>query len=165
MTQMNLLAAAASSVGGAAISTSGSLARKVAVVHMLKVQSEKAFLDLLDVHRASAILVVLPNDFSEVSADILGIWRSLEQALLAREVVGPVYFAFEDQDLLDLLHDLEGPGGVTEGGPVGKDLYQLSVASPEPTPKASISITNLQGWLAGEAPVAQAAGSSSAKAG
>ncbi|KAK9050696.1 hypothetical protein SSX86_030334 [Deinandra increscens subsp. villosa] len=73
----------------------------------------------------------------------------LEQKLIHSTIQYPVYFAFEDEDLAEVLADIQRndaagqPATATTGG------YKLIVTSASPKKLAAPTITNIQGWLPG----------------
>ncbi|XP_024390763.1 uncharacterized protein [Physcomitrium patens] len=73
----------------------------------------------------------------------------LEQWLVHNTFQYPVYFAYEDENLLKLLHEVAAsdaagrPASATNGG------YKLVVSAPEAKKLTTPTITNIQGWLPG----------------
>ncbi|GAA0154973.1 hypothetical protein LIER_12806 [Lithospermum erythrorhizon] len=73
----------------------------------------------------------------------------VERLLIHANIPYPVYFAFEDEDINEVLADIKKndvsgqPATATTGG------YKLVVSAREPKKVASPTIANIQGWLPG----------------
>ncbi|KAL7198378.1 hypothetical protein ACSBR2_020804 [Camellia fascicularis] len=86
------------------------------------------------------------QNFGKEMKDIL---VELERLLIHANIPYPVYFAFEDDNIIAVLADVKKndvtgqPATATTGG------YKLVVSAPEPRKLASPTITNIQGWLPG----------------
>ncbi|KAK1323776.1 hypothetical protein QJS10_CPA02g01029 [Acorus calamus] len=73
----------------------------------------------------------------------------MEQLLVHANIPYPVYFAFENEKINEVLTEVQNndatgqPATATTGG------YKLVVSTPEPKKIVSPAITNIQGWLPG----------------
>ncbi|KAK1275019.1 hypothetical protein QJS04_geneDACA011719 [Acorus gramineus] len=73
----------------------------------------------------------------------------MEQLLVHANIPYPVYFAFENEKINEVLTEVQSndatgqPATATTGG------YKLVVSTPEPKKIVSPAITNIQGWLPG----------------
>ncbi|XP_076881030.1 uncharacterized protein LOC143529026 [Bidens hawaiensis] len=107
------------------------------------------------------LLLLLPQFFRSDNSQTVGghvdnhkekmkeLLADLEQKLIHSTIQYPVYFAFENENLDEVLADMKRndaagqPATATTGG------YKLIVTSPAPKKLASPTITNIQGWLPG----------------
>ncbi|XP_051134370.1 uncharacterized protein LOC127253698 [Andrographis paniculata] len=89
------------------------------------------------------------NEVDSANGVTKSMLTELEQLLIHANIPYPVYFGFEDPNVISVLADVKKndvtgqPATATTGG------YKLVVATPEPKKIASPTITNIQGWLPG----------------
>lgn len=114
--------------------------------------------DLLLQRGAEALLVLLPQNTSVISPDVLAKWRGYEKEILKKEFKGAIYFAFEDEAVTSLYQEIAASSTRPEFTHVieflesllgSQDQYHLIVSGPEPTPIKNIKVTNLEGWVSG----------------
>ncbi|KAL6058179.1 Nicalin, variant 2 [Balamuthia mandrillaris] len=108
------------------------------------------------------LLVLLPSSSSPLSSELVQRWTAVERELIARQFKCPVYFAYADEELLQLYHALSHTTAETKLGEEAEqelsagegffsfeDSYRLIVSTNEPAPLKTVTLTNIQGWLAG----------------
>ncbi|KAL6070259.1 Nicalin [Balamuthia mandrillaris] len=108
------------------------------------------------------LLVLLPSSSSPLSSELVQRWTAVERELIARQFKCPVYFAYADEELLQLYHALSHTSAETKLGEEAEqelsagegffsfeDSYRLIVSTNEPAPLKTVTLTNIQGWLAG----------------
>lgn len=134
----------------------GDLHRKVIVEHINNLTAER-IKSLLGVRSAAGLIIVIDHDIpnssgaSAISAEALARYQELERFLTSREWDAPIYFAFSDAQVAEMLRVLQGSGASNSAdGVLGglSDLrYHISIPAPEPALLTSVSATNFQGWL------------------
>jgi len=137
----------------------GDLARKVVVVTLGDVVGEEgesvanAVADAIKIRQAAGLLLVLPTDLHQYAAAELAAWQELEQALISiPDLHVPVYFVFENDGIAAMSADLKEMGPQVQSAFSQEDRYQLTVKGSEPQPISSLEVSNIMGWLGGEAP-------------
>ncbi|PKI73394.1 nicalin-1 [Punica granatum] len=73
----------------------------------------------------------------------------LEQSLIHANILYPVYFAFEDENVNAVLADIKKNDAAGQQATATTGGYKFVVSAPEPKKVASPVITNIQGWLPG----------------
>uniref|UniRef100_A0A453S4U7 Nicalin n=1 Tax=Aegilops tauschii subsp. strangulata TaxID=200361 RepID=A0A453S4U7_AEGTS len=103
------------------------------------------------------LLILLPRNISaknvEGNNDDKGepknVLAELEKLLMHEEVPFPVYFAFHDDNLDNLLADIRKIASSGQPASASTGGYKLVVPSAEPKKVSSPTISNIQGWLPG----------------
>uniref|UniRef100_A0ACD5ZRP7 Uncharacterized protein n=1 Tax=Avena sativa TaxID=4498 RepID=A0ACD5ZRP7_AVESA len=103
------------------------------------------------------LLILLPTNLAsknaEGSNDDKGqpksVLAELEKLLLHQEVPFPVYFAFHDDNMDNLLEDIRKIASSGQPASASTGGYKLIVPSAEPKKVSSPTISNIQGWLPG----------------
>jgi len=102
---------------------------------------------------SSALIIVLP---ANIDPTLLPQWRQAEHLLLTNELIIPVYFTFESDDLQEIMNRIEvlsGEEQVTLQEKLFNTIlgnnFQITVTTAEPSALKKFSTTNLQGWLSG----------------
>lgn len=133
------------------------ISRRCVIVKWAELTSE-TLLDLVN-KGAGAVLVLLPRELSTIEDDELQMWRELESHLLSTEIQIPVYFAFEDDQTLEVFNHTrlwaEGERDSSAAASLGRMLsgysYQLiTEAVVEPQVMAGLRITSIMGKLSGQ---------------
>ncbi|KAK9754749.1 Peptidase family M28 [Popillia japonica] len=109
--------------------------------------------------RAGALLVILPENFSELSSDDKQQLLVLEDAMLAtQEIMIPVYFSLWTPELSSIVTEVTETVGddksksATEAmiNSIAANGYQIVVNPRSPNPKTDIKLSTLQGVLVGQ---------------
>ncbi|KAL6342118.1 hypothetical protein AAG906_038598 [Vitis piasezkii] len=108
------------------------------------------------------LLFLLPRMISSENGDDMGrgdqtfeeklmrnMLGELEQLLIHASIPYPVYFAFEDDNIDDVLTDIKRNDATSQPATATTGGYKLVVSAPEPKKIVSPTITNIQGWLPG----------------
>jgi hypothetical protein len=144
---VNHIAASGREVLAAQPGSAGDLSRSIVLLRWSEATPE-AVASLVDAHKASALLLVLPRQLPEApSAEERERWAKMERFLLSRKFDLPVYFAFDDDRVRSVLDTLESRGFSPEGG----DRFQLLTNVSEPSAIPAASSFNLWGYLNGVA--------------
>ena len=128
---------------GAVMSSDGDLKRRMVVVGF-----EEASVELIDQllggRAAGGLLIVLPDPeaLAALSPDSVARFQAVEQSLMHRLVPVPVYFAFDGPETQKLVSTLRSGGA----GASQLVAHGTSAAAK----KASVQVSNLHGWLAGQ---------------
>jgi hypothetical protein len=80
----------------------GSLGRKCVVVRWADLQMD-VLRDLVD-RGAGSLLLLLPQNFSDVHGELAQQWRELEKSILSQKIPIPVYLSLEEETL-GVIHD------------------------------------------------------------
>jgi len=106
---------------------------------------------------SSALIIVLPDQLDQ---ETIPQWREAEQYLLTNELLIPVYFIFENEELHEVLSTIETSSGYEAVSVPEKifntllgDNYQLTVSTKEQSALKQVTGTNIQGWLGGNGDV------------
>lgn len=121
--------------------SSADLAHRVLVVHMHELTTETVQNICSGSFAVGGLLIVLPINTTQVSADKLSEWRSFEQMFLKAAVAVPVYFTFKTPSTDEMYSDIMKEGG---------DGIQLVVSEAEAAPLGKVQGVNLQSWLTGQ---------------
>ncbi|XWS73869.1 hypothetical protein CRYUN_Cryun02cG0166200 [Craigia yunnanensis] len=73
----------------------------------------------------------------------------LEQLLIHANIPYPVYFAFENDEIDNVLAGIKQNDAIGQPATATTGGYKLVIPTPEPKKVASPTITNIQGWLSG----------------
>lgn len=107
------------------------------------------------------LLLVLPSKFGnhdivegkgdaeDADADTITKVADFEHWLVHNSIPYPVYFAFENENLISLLRDVEESDTAGRHATAITGGYKLVVPVPEPKKLSTTTLTNIQGWLAG----------------
>lgn len=93
---------------------------------------------------AGGILILIPDDYAQITAAQIDNCRQIEHDLLQHELAIPIYFAVENSDL-EGIYDTLNP----ETRPP-KESYQFVVDSDEPQEVSPVIVSNVVGWLEGD---------------
>lgn len=120
------------------------LNRYVALVTMDDITVEHLE-ELVDELRLGGLLLVIPRDFSAVSAERMAEWLAVEQWLLSREIKIPIYFARDSPEVAEL----HGSLVAARRSASGWDYYKLKSDVSDGSKLVRPSLHNIQGWLPG----------------
>eukprot|EP01104_Vermistella_antarctica_P000723 TRINITY_DN10844_c0_g1_i1.p1 TRINITY_DN10844_c0_g1~~TRINITY_DN10844_c0_g1_i1.p1 ORF type:complete len:614 (-),score=173.46 TRINITY_DN10844_c0_g1_i1:110-1813(-) len=171
-TSFSLTAALASAASSSQAGAEGGEAKKidsmrqVLLVPVVDIYSEttgqedrvEAFAQRLETVMGSSVggfLFLLPSSedgdeaqSDEDEANLTEGWRKFEQWLITQKFDVPVYFARTNDDLSTVLQGAQSSSGLTSN--IFQDSYQFVVSAANPSKVEDESLTNIQGWLAGE---------------
>nr|XP_018903520.1 PREDICTED: nicalin-1 [Bemisia tabaci] len=129
--------------------------------HCVIAHFEDLALEQLDklLTQAGALLIILPRDFSKLSAEEKQNVLSIEKNLLLQQVQIPIYFLEWSYELKTIVRDLST--GLTASEPkketaahalfnsISANGYQVSINAPRPNIKYDLQIPTIQGKLSG----------------
>lgn len=133
------------------------LSRKCVVVQWKDLSSEK-FLDLVQ-RGAGSLLVILPLVDGAIEEETTTAWKMLEVELFKLEVPIPVYFAWEDEELLELYAILTTTAQREKDSSVASMMFatlgdygyqMVTVGEMEAKPVEGLGITTIIGTLIGQ---------------
>jgi len=105
---------------------------------------------------ASALVLVLPRDFSSLSDEAFKHFQSIESYLLTRAWDVPIYFVVEDEYISSMLANLEDVVDGHEASATSSvnpdaqptDRYHIQVNAPDVTvPLSGVMINHFHGWV------------------
>ncbi|XP_033101240.1 nicalin-1-like [Anneissia japonica] len=107
---------------------------------------------------AGALLVLLPKDINSLPQSAVQYWLELEPQILEQESKVPIYFAYEDDRLLEIYNDIStavssdqaASGAEALLGAVYANGFQMVVSGSQSKPMKDATITSLQGKLSGK---------------
>lgn len=93
-------------------------------------------------HDTVGVVVLLPKNLNSLSDETIEAFRKLEIALLKQTIEKPVYFTFEDQEMINIYNQLKqekksGSGALSES-------YYFVVSEKEATVVNPVNIVNFQ---------------------
>lgn len=107
---------------------------------------------------AGGLLILIPRDLSSLPSTEQQVIMELEKHMLEDDVTIPIYFTYENQEILDIYYSMEQtspfqqkprsaaeeiPSSITSSG------YQLVVSGPAPKAQTDTQIVSIQGKLCG----------------
>ncbi|XP_033634705.1 nicalin-1-like [Asterias rubens] len=107
---------------------------------------------------AGGLLILIPKELSTLPQEVIKHWLELEPQMMEQETTMPVYFAHEDEDLLEILEEVQRAGGSDQAGTAAEALlgavyangFQMVVSGPQAKPIKDAPIISLQGKLTGK---------------
>ncbi|KAL5003981.1 hypothetical protein ScPMuIL_017437 [Solemya velum] len=131
------------------------ITRRCIVARLLEITVAK-YRELLT-ENAGALLVLLPQDYQELSADSRKHLQSLERDLLMEETAIPVYFATETEELREIYEDIKRSSSTDQAATAVEALlsaatangFQMVINGAQSKSLSDFQITNIQGHLAG----------------
>ncbi|PIA59218.1 hypothetical protein AQUCO_00400239v1 [Aquilegia coerulea] len=110
--------------------------------------------------RLGGLLLLLPQKFSfdnregeeggqTYGKDVMQKLAELEKLLIHANMPYPVYFAFEDDEIDEVLADIKKNDATGQHSTSTIGGYKFVVSTPEPKKVSSAIIANIQGWLPG----------------
>lgn len=131
------------------------LTRRCIVVRLREITVPK-YRDLMS-QNVGALLILLPDNFKNISIDDREHLYSLERELLLEETNVPVYFAYETEYLTNIYKDVkhlstgdQAPSALEAlFSAASANGFQMVVTGPQSKPLPDFQITNIQGRLAG----------------
>eukprot|EP00475_Leptophrys_vorax_P043289 TRINITY_DN8281_c0_g1_i1.p1 TRINITY_DN8281_c0_g1~~TRINITY_DN8281_c0_g1_i1.p1 ORF type:complete len:607 (+),score=168.47 TRINITY_DN8281_c0_g1_i1:169-1821(+) len=127
------------------------VSRRMVLVHAQDLTVDK-LTDLVDNKHAAGLLVILPQDESLLDKAAFG---EIEQYFFSRAFQIPVYFAFEDSELTEMVQYLDDNFKASD---TGVDRFQIVAPGPEPTELVPVRLYNFQAWIRETAAVTSASG-------
>ena len=118
------------------------LNRKCVVVTM-KEATKELLEHLIDTRRVGGLLIVVPEDTTSLSTDVLNNWRILESWIISRELKVPLFFTIESTQSTRVIDFIEK-------SKKSSDDYLLKVRTKASKKMNAPSLQNVQGWIAGE---------------
>lgn len=117
------------------------LIRRIVVVKAQQL-SRQLVRDVALVRKASGLLVLLPQNFNQsgISSASTAEFRAVERTLLEGEFDLPIYFSFEDEQLVEVYESIEHP---SLGQSVGEN-YQFVASASEAALVGSLTAYNFQ---------------------
>ncbi|RWS07274.1 hypothetical protein B4U79_15267 [Dinothrombium tinctorium] len=138
---------------------SHSFARKCVVVKMLHlIENRDLFDELLSESVAGGLLILIPPDFRDFTAEQEDGFLLLEKTLLTQTVQIPVYFAIETPELLSIYDEIElSSHGKRENISTSEKIfnavvangYQIVVGGSQASPIKNVIVSSIEGKLIG----------------
>ncbi|XP_077869611.1 BOS complex subunit NCLN-like isoform X2 [Saccoglossus kowalevskii] len=106
---------------------------------------------------AGALLVLIPSSLSSMSENELQNWLELEPQLLTEQTNVPIYFAYEDDNLLNIYSDIQHAVNSDQAASAAEALlsavyangFQMVVNGPQAKAVKDMPVTSIQGKLSG----------------
>ncbi|GFT29932.1 nicalin-1 [Nephila pilipes] len=106
---------------------------------------------------AGGLLILIPKNITSLPLPEQQVIMQLEKHMLEEDVVIPVYFAYETDELLEMYNSMEKTSTQQKARSAAEELpasitssgYQLVVSSPAPKPQSDTQVISIQGKLCG----------------
>ncbi|XP_072038125.1 BOS complex subunit NCLN-like isoform X2 [Amphiura filiformis] len=129
------------------------LTRRCILTRLADLTSDR-YRDIIE-QSAGALLVLLPQNFSSLTQEQ---WLELEPQMLEQETTVPVYFAYEDEQLLDIHDQIQQAVSSDQAASAAEALlsavyangFQMVVSGPQAKLVKDAQINSLQGKLTGK---------------
>lgn len=132
------------------------LTRRCILTRLSDLTAER-YRDIIE-QSAGALLVLLPQNFSSLPQEVIQQWLDLEPQMMEQETTVPVYFAYEDDHLLDIHDQIQQAVSSDQAASAAEALlsavyangFQMVVSGPQAKLVKDAPILSLQGKLTGK---------------